>query len=72
MDTSHLSDGHLERYVIGLVHDEAELKWVEDHLYACPECAERMWAMNESLDDPETGSVETITPDLYRQDHPLQ
>lgn len=72
MSESHLSDSHLERYVIGMIHDDAELKWIESHLYGCPECTERMWALQESLDDPEAGSGETETPDLYRGGGPLQ
>lgn len=69
MGEQHLSDGHLERYVNGMIYDEAELKWVESHLYACPDCAERMWAIQESVDD---GIAETETPDMYRRDDPLQ
>ena len=66
MNESHLSDGDLERYVTGMVAHDAEVKWVEDHLYACPVCAERMMAIQDSLDDPDAGSMETDTPDLYR------
>jgi len=37
----HISDHDLERYHLGMVVDEAELTAVEEHLLACPECAER-------------------------------
>jgi anti-sigma factor RsiW len=69
MGEQHLSDVHLERYVNGIICDVAELKWVESHLYECPDCADRMWSMQESDD---SGSAETETPDLYRRDDPLQ
>lgn len=72
MDDSHLSDSYLERFVTGLIHDDAELKWVEGHLYSCPDCADRMWTMQEHMDDPESGSAQTTDPKLYREDHPLQ
>ena len=37
----HLSDHELERYHLGMVNDEDELAPLEEHLLACPECAER-------------------------------
>lgn len=69
MRDQHLSDVHLERYVNGMIYDAAELKFVESHLYECPDCADRMWAIQESDDG---GSAETETPDLYRRGDPLQ
>lgn len=72
MEITHLSDSHLERYVTGMIHDDAEVKWVEDHLYVCPDCADRMWSLQESLDNPGEGSAETTSPELYRKGHPLQ
>jgi hypothetical protein len=68
----HLTDGDLERYVTGMVHHDAEIKWMEDHLYACPACAERMTAIQDAIDDPDGGSLETDTPDLYRGGGPKQ
>jgi hypothetical protein len=68
----HLTDGDLERYVTGMVHHGPEIKWIEDHLYACPACTERMICIQDSIDDPEAGSIETDTPDLYRSEGPLQ
>jgi len=72
MSLEHLSDLYLERYVTGMVHDDTELKWIEDHLFACPECAERMMAIQDHMDDPDSASGETGTPDLYTGDGPLQ
>jgi hypothetical protein len=72
MGDTHLSDGQLERFVIGVVHDDAELKWIEDHLFHCPECAERMEALEAHLDDPDSGSGQTTVDELYRDGGPLQ
>ena len=72
MAESHLSDGDLERYVTGMIAHDAAVKWVEDHLYACPVCAARMMAIQDHMDDPGSSSLETDTPGLYRGDGPLQ
>lgn len=37
----HLLDHDLERYHLGMIHEEAELAPVEEHLLACGECAMR-------------------------------
>lgn len=55
-----------------MVHHDAEIRWIESHLYACPACAERMTLMQDQLDDDGSGSLETGTPDLYRGGGPLQ
>ncbi len=72
MDNLHLSDGDLERYVTGMMHHEPEVRWVEQHLYACPQCAERMAAIQDELDAPDGGSIETGEPDLYGGGGPKQ
>jgi anti-sigma factor RsiW len=41
MVMDHISDHDLERYHLGMVIDEAELAPLEEHLLACPACAER-------------------------------
>ena len=41
LSVEHISDHDLERYHLGMVEDEAELSPLEEHLLACPECAER-------------------------------
>jgi hypothetical protein len=38
---AHIDDHDLERYHLGMVVDEAELAHLEEHVLACPECAER-------------------------------
>ena len=68
----HLTDNDLERYASGLICADAELKYIEDHLFACPECAERMYAIQDHLDDPTSGSAQTGEPDLYRGGGHLQ
>jgi anti-sigma factor RsiW len=72
MKREHLSDGDLERYVTGMIHHDAELKSIEDHLFACPDCTERMWSMQEQLDGSPSGSLQTADPDLYRKRGPVQ
>jgi hypothetical protein len=37
----HICDHDLERYHLGMVKDESELAPLEEHLLACPKCAER-------------------------------
>src|SRR5580704_11143993 len=37
----HIDDHDLERYHLGMIQDEGELAPLEEHLLACPECAER-------------------------------
>jgi anti-sigma factor RsiW len=37
----HSTDHDLERYVLGMVKDEAELERLEEHLLACAECIDR-------------------------------
>ena len=37
----HLSDHDLERYHLGMIHEEAELAPFEEHLLACGDCATR-------------------------------
>jgi hypothetical protein len=37
----HISDHDLERYHLGMVLDDAELAPLEEHVLACPECAEQ-------------------------------
>jgi hypothetical protein len=41
MPWNHVSDHDLERYHLGKVVGEAELAPLEEHLLACPGCAER-------------------------------
>lgn len=72
MAEQHLSDSDLERYAEGLILDDQELRWIEDHLYRCPDCAERMWAIQEHLDYPGSGSSQTAEHDLYRKRRPVQ
>ena len=55
METTHLSEEELERYVTGMVHHDSELAWVEDHLFRCGACTGRMWEMQETLDAIQAG-----------------
>jgi anti-sigma factor RsiW len=72
MNDPHLSDGDLERYVSGMMHHDAEVAWVEKHLYGCPECADRLTTIQDHIDDPDGGSLETSEPDLYGGGGPKQ
>lgn len=72
MADQHLPDSDLERYAQGMIHNDAELRWIEDHLYRCPDCAERMWAIQEHLDSPAAGSPQTAEHDLFRKNRPVQ
>ena len=72
MAESHITDSHLERYVSGMIHDKGEIRWVEEHLFHCEACTERMWVFQESMDAQGSGAVETETPELYRKGRPLQ
>jgi hypothetical protein len=44
-----LSDKDLERYLLGRMQDQAELRKVENHLIGCQACAERAEAMTASI-----------------------
>lgn len=46
----HISDHDLERYHLGMVIDEAELAPIEEHLLACPTCAQRAEQAAEYVD----------------------
>jgi len=72
MPDVHLSDGDLERYASGMIHADAELTFIEAHLFRCAACTERMWAIQEHLDDPASGSAQTDEPDLYGGGGPKQ
>jgi hypothetical protein len=69
---NHLSDLDLERYASGMVHHDDEVKYIEDHLFRCPDCTERLYAVQDHLDDPASGSGQTGESDLYRGGGPLQ
>ena len=40
-DEKHISEHDLERFVLGMVKDEAELELLEQHLLVCAECIDR-------------------------------
>ena len=47
---NHISDHDLERYYLGRVKDEVELASLEEHLLACPACAERAESTQDYVD----------------------
>lgn len=55
MSTTHLSESDLERYVTGMVHLDAEVAWIEQHLFSCPACVDRMETMQDDIDDRDAG-----------------
>jgi AraC-like DNA-binding protein len=46
----HISDNDLERYYLGMVKGEEELAPLEEHIMACPFCAERAEAAQDYVD----------------------
>jgi anti-sigma factor RsiW len=50
MDWIHISDHDLERYYLGIVTAEEELAPLEEHILACPSCAERAEATQDDVD----------------------
>ena len=50
MAWQHISDHDLERSYLGMVTDESELAPLEDHLLACPACAQRSEATEDYVD----------------------
>lgn len=39
--SQHISDDCLERYYLGMIHDEQELAPLEEHLLCCESCVDR-------------------------------
>lgn len=62
MENTHLTDSDLERYVTGLIHNDAELVYIERHLYSCQDCVERMENMQDSA-DPLQADPRNVTED---------
>ena len=50
MEWKHIEFHDLERYHLGMVDDEAKLNSLEEHLLACPECAQRAEEAAEYVD----------------------
>ena len=50
MNWIHISDDDLERYYLGMVTAEKELAPLEEHILACPDCAERAEAVQDDVD----------------------
>ena len=59
---NHISDHDLERYYLGMVKDEVELASLEEHLLACPACAERAESTQDYVDALRAG-LATIQED---------
>ena len=49
-NADHITDHDLERYHLGMITNEAELAPLEEHLLACPACAERAEATARYVD----------------------
>ena len=47
--SAELADEDLERYLLGRIQDQEELRQVETHLSGCLECAERIQTMSGSI-----------------------
>ena len=50
IDMEHISDHDLERYHLGMVVEEVEMATLEEHLLACPECADLAESVAEYVD----------------------
>jgi len=48
--SDHITDHDLERYHLGMITEEAELAPLEEHLLACPACAERAELVADYVD----------------------
>jgi anti-sigma factor RsiW len=49
MEWKHITDHDLERYYLGMIQ-EPELAALEEHLLACPSCAERADGAQDYVD----------------------
>ena len=57
----HISVYDLERYLLGMVQDEAELASIEEHFLACSQCAE---LAEETAEDVDSLRAAIITSNL--------
>ena len=56
--SGHISDHDLERYHLGQIVEETELAAVEEHLLACPGCADRAQATADYVDAMRRAAIE--------------
>ena len=64
----HLSQHDLERYLLGMLKDEAELAPLEEHLLACAHCARRAEDSADYVDAMRAAAkmlAESSTPEGY-------
>ena len=57
-NSEHISDHDLERYHLGKVIQEGELRPLEEHLLTCQACAERAEATANYIDTMRKGIIE--------------
>jgi anti-sigma factor RsiW len=50
MESFHLTDDDLERYLLGKVSDDIERVILEEHLICCPDCADEAVALQHYID----------------------
>jgi hypothetical protein len=62
MGWNHITDHDLERYYLGMVKDEAELAGLEEHILACPPCAERADEAQDYVDAMRGAALELSDP----------
>ena len=64
----HLSQHDLERYLLGMLKDEAELAPLEEHLLACADCTRRAEDSADYIDAMRAAAkmlAESSTPEGY-------
>jgi hypothetical protein len=54
---THICDHDLERYYLGMIAEELELAAIEEHILACPSCAERAEQVQDYVDAMRAGMI---------------
>jgi hypothetical protein len=58
----HITDHDLERYHLGLVHDELELATLEEHLLCCGVCVDRAGYSDRYVDAMRRALTHDVAP----------
>ena len=59
----HISDDDLERLVLRMVRNEAELQRIEEHLLACGECPRRLQQTRQYVRDMKAALANQAQPE---------
>ena len=66
-DDGHISDRDMERFILGMVKDEAELESLEQHLLVCGPCIERAEETRQYVGTMKTALVRRRRPTSRRR-----